>query len=199
MSSAAGTENWCYRCNRNVRPATATEVICAHCNDGFLEESPGNGSGNPQMLEPSFPQSDVLGADVESRGNTRAGVTPLTEAGTPAGFRRWNQQRGPGQRGRNFPGGHPAVLKVLDAMSAVSQQMQPPNAHGVFPGGNEGGDADSGGEGRNRMPTMENAPFNVNPMLVFPGQMQNYLGRGGNMEDFFDNRKGHPRRLPENL
>ncbi|BBN17639.1 E3 ubiquitin-protein ligase RNF115/126 [Marchantia polymorpha subsp. ruderalis] len=200
MSSAAGTEYWCYRCNRNVRPAAATEVICPHCNDGFLEESSGNGSGNPQIPEPTFPQSDVFGADVESGGNSRGGGTPLTETGTPAGFRRWNQQGGPGQRGRNFPGGNPAILQVLEAMSAVLQQMQPPNAHGGFPGGNEGGDADSGGgEGRNRMPTMENAPFNVNPMLVFQGQMQNFLGGGGNVEVFFDNGNGPPRRLPGNF
>ncbi|KAG6543534.1 hypothetical protein Mapa_015028 [Marchantia paleacea] len=199
MSSAAGTEYWCYQCHRNVRPTAGTEVICPHCHEGFLEETPGNGLGNPQMPEPSFPQSDVFGADVESGGgNARGGGgTPLTGADTPAGFRRY---AGPQQRGRNFPGGHPAIFQVLEAMSAVLQQMQPPNAHGGFPAGNEGGDADSGGEGRSRMPTMETTPtFNVNPMLVFQGQMQNFLGGGGNVEVFFDNGTGHPRRLPGNF
>ncbi|KAL2651664.1 hypothetical protein R1flu_019792 [Riccia fluitans] len=192
MSSAAGAEYWCYQCNRSVRPAAGTDVICPYCHDGFLEELPANAAGNPRHPEPSFPPSDVFGADVESGANVRGGGSPLTDAGAPAGFRRY---QGPGQRGRAFPGGHPAILQVLEAMSAVLQQIQPTNPHGGFPGVSEGGDGESGGERQGRTTSMD-SPFN--PMLVFQGQMQNFLG-GGNVEVFFDNGTGNPRRLPGNF
>ncbi|KAL3700132.1 hypothetical protein R1sor_018154 [Riccia sorocarpa] len=186
------SEYWCYQCNRNVRPPAGSEVICPYCHDGFLEELPANAAGNPLHREPTFQQTDVFGTDIELGGNVRGGGTPLTDTGTPAGFRRY---QGPGQRGRAFPGGHPAILQVLEAMSAVLQQIPSANPHGGFPGVTEGGDVESGGEGRGRTATGD-SPFN--PMLVFQGQMQNFLG-GGNVEVFFDNGTGNPRRLPGNF
>lgn len=167
-------------------------------------ESPALDGGPPglAMPDPAFLQSDVFGANPGSGGSLRGGLlVPTDGAGTPAGFRRY---QGPGQRGRGGAGGHQAILNVLETMSAVLQQIQPanqPGALGYGGGGNEGGpDGEGGGEGgRNRLPIMEaGAPFN-NPMLVFQGQVQNFLGGGGNVEVFFDNGTGVPRRLPGNI
>jgi hypothetical protein len=168
-------------------------------------ESPALDGGPPgvAMPDPAFLQSDVFGANSGSGGNIRQGLlVPSDGSGPPAGFRRY---QGPGQRGRGGPGGHQAILNVLETMSAVLQQIQPnqPGTITFGAGGSEGGtdgDGGVGGDGgRNRMPVMEaGAPFN-NPMLVFQGQVQNFLGGGGNVEVFFDNGTGVPRRLPGNI
>lgn len=100
-----------------------------------------------------------------------------------------------GYAGRS--GSHPAVLQVLEAMSAVLQQIQPP------PGGHESGEVDTSGDGpRGRSGGVsggEGAGQGFNPMLMLQGQMQNFLGGGGNVEVFFDNGTGIPRRLPGNF
>lgn len=46
---------------------------------------------------------------------------------------------------------------------------------------------------------MEDGTGGFNSMLMLQGQMQNFLGGGGNVEVFFDNGTGIPRRLPGNF
>ncbi|CAM6125427.1 unnamed protein product [Calypogeia fissa] len=207
MSSAAGSAYWCYQCNRTVRPSNSggDEVICPICTGGFVEEmeSPALDGGPPGlgMPDPSFLQSDVFGGNAAGV-HLRGGLIPTDGAGAPAGFRRY---QGPGQRSRGGPGGqqgHQAILNVLETMSAVLQQIQPSNQPGAIAfgtGGNEAGpdgEGGGGGEGgRNRLPIMETG----NPMLLLQGQVQNFLGGGGNVEVFFDNGTGVPRRLPGNI
>ncbi|CAK9276484.1 unnamed protein product [Sphagnum jensenii] len=96
-----------------------------------------------------------------------------------------------------FPGGQPAFLQVLEAMSAVLQQMQGPQA------GQEGGEGEAGGDaavrGRPGPGPGGGGGGGGGDIFLLQGQMQNFFGGGGNVEVFFDNGTGNPRRLPGNF
>lgn len=186
MTSLGGTY-WCHECNRGVRPTRRDELICPSCNGSFLEEIESSGANE-------FP--GLGGHDGFGFGDMEHGDRFDGPGGVSAGFRRYQAE----PRGIRYPGrsgGHPAVLQVLEAMSAVLQQIQPPGG-----GQQEAGEADMGGDGargRGGVGGAGEGPGGFNPMLMLQGQMQNFLGGGGNVEVFFDNGTGIPRRLPGNF
>lgn len=189
MTSLGGMY-WCHQCNRTVRPTSTDGLVCPTCGGDFLEEIESSGASD----FPGVGAHDGFGFGVgEMDGRDRFDAP----GGMPAGFRRFlPENRGlPRYTGRS--GSHPAVLQVLEAMSAVLQQIQPP------PGGHETGEVDTSGDGpRGRSGGVaggETAGQGFNPMLMLQGQMQNFLGGGGNVEVFFDNGTGIPRRLPGNF
>ncbi|KAG0578757.1 hypothetical protein M758_4G044600 [Ceratodon purpureus] len=195
MTSLGGTY-WCHECNRTVRPARRDELICPTCNGSFLEEID-NAGGN------DFPGPGVHDGFGFGGGDPMdAGDRFDAPGGVQAGFRRYQPEpRG----GRGYPGmgrsGHPAVLQVLEAMSAVLQQIQPPQG-GQEPGevgGDMSGDGTRGRAGGPGGGAGGEGSGGFNPMLMLQGQMQNFLGGGGNVEVFFDNGTGIPRRLPGNF
>jgi len=180
MTSLVGGTYWCHQCNRTVRPTRRDELLCPTCSGGFLEEIDSSSVND-------FPGAGVQDAfgDMDERDRFDA------PGGVSAGFRRY-QPEARGMRG--YPGrtgGHPAVLQVLEAMSAVLQQIQP--AQGGQGEGDLSGDGTRGRRGR------EVGEEGFNPMVMLQGQMQNFLGGGGNVEVFFDNGTGNPRRLPGNF
>ncbi|KAH9557762.1 hypothetical protein CY35_07G101700 [Sphagnum magellanicum] len=197
MTSVGGSQYWCHQCNRTVRPST-DDIICPDCNGGFVEEvdsssvaaatvaTGGGADGPPTHLPDTYPFPGGLQGDVDSLDNPRGGGEG--PGGVPAGFRRYQ----PGQRGqRPFPGGQPAFLQVLEAMSAVLQQMQGPQA------GQEGGEGEAGGDAAEEEEEEEEG--GGGDIFLLQGQMQNFFGGGGNVEVFFDNGTGIPRRLPGNF
>lgn len=186
MSSVEGTSYWCHQCRRTVRVAPSSvgeELSCPRCHDSFLEEMDSSEIG--EFAAGAF-VTGGLGTDVDGgagrgEGATDPGHMPPGSGPYPGG----------GQRARTFPGGHPAFLQVLEAMSAVLQQIQPPGSGGVAEGNFGVVEEDRGRQ------VGDGAQFN--PMLVWQGQMQNLLGTG-NVEVFFDNGAGGPpRRLPGNF
>lgn len=209
MSSVEGTQYWCHQCNRIVRPTGRDELICPSCRGGFLEEVDNNSNtgaggdfppGNLQDHHFPFGGGGHINEDMmDPPMGARLADGP---GGVQAGFRRYQ----PGTRGQRSHG-HPAVLQVLEAMSAVLHQMQPPQ------GGQEAGETDMGGDGIRARPGGgigvgagggaggggDATGGGFNPMLLLQGQMQNFLGGGGNVEVFFDNGTGIPRRLPGNF
>lgn len=196
MTSVGASQYWCYQCRRTVRPTAADELICPQCNDGFLEEvdTPARGDSPPLNMPEAFHFTGGLQGDIDPTGVVRGPVDG--PGGVPAGFRRYQ----PGQRGSRHPAaGHPAFLQILEAMSAVLQQIPP------LQGGHEPGEVDMVGDGRVRATGggatggMVGGGEAFNPMLLLQGQMQNFLGGGGNVEVFFDNGTGNPRRLPGNF
>ncbi|XP_024392985.1 E3 ubiquitin-protein ligase RING1-like [Physcomitrium patens] len=189
--TSLGNTYWCHQCNRTVRPTSRDELICPSCNDGFLEEiEHGGGGGRSHFMGFGGDQAFGFGGrDVDS-GERAEGI-----GGPMGGFRRYHQTD---PRGTRFPVRveHPAVLQVLEAMSAVLQQIQPPQ------GGQDSSDVDTSGYGthsRGRSGVMEDVPGGFSPLVRLQGQMHNFLGGGGNVDVFFDNGTGNPRRLPGNF
>ncbi len=194
MTSVGGSRYWCYQCNRTVRPVLGRgDIVCPACNGGFVEEvdnSPAvatarTGDGPTGHLPDIYPFTGGLRGDMDFLGNSRGAAEG--PGGVPTGF--WRYQ--PGQRGqRPLPGGQSAFLQLLEATSAVLQQMQGPHAWQEVGEGVMGRD---GVRGRSRL-----VPEGGDIFLL-EGQMQNFLGGGGNVEVFFDNGTGIPRRLPGNF
>ncbi len=198
MTSFGGSQYWCHQCNRTVEPVLGRgDIVCPQCNGGFVEEvnnssAGGGGDGPPGHLPDIYPFPSDLQVDLESSGGSPQGAAE-GPGGVPAGFRRYQ----PGQRGQRgpFPGGQPAFLQVLEAMSAVLQQMQGP----------QGGQQEAAGEGDPPGGEGGRGRAGVGPgggggdIFLLQGQMQNFLGGGGNVEVFFDNGTGVPRRLPGNF
>jgi hypothetical protein len=134
MTSLGGTY-WCHQCNRTVRPTRRDELICPTCNGSFLEEI--DNAGGNDIPGPGLHDAFGFGGGDPMEAGDRFDAP----GGVQAGFRRYQPEpRG----GRGYPGmgrGHPAVLQVLEAMSAVLQQIQPPQ------GGQEPGEGGGGGRG----------------------------------------------------
>lgn len=194
MTSLGGTY-WCHQCNQTVRPTSGDELICPTCNEGFLEEidnAGGGGGGGRSDFQGPGGVHQMFGF---GGGDVDLGERADAPGGVAAEFRRFQAE----PRGIRFPGrmsGHPAVIQVLEVMSHMLQQIQPSQ------GGQESGEADTTGDesrARGRGGVAEDGPGEFNPMLMLQGQMQNFLGGGGNVEVFFDNGTGIPRRLPGNF
>ncbi|CAN4102281.1 unnamed protein product [Withania somnifera] len=58
---------WCYRCTRFVRVSAGNDVVCPHCDSGFIEVAEGN-IGSPQTLR-RFPDRSVNMGSRRSRHN----------------------------------------------------------------------------------------------------------------------------------
>lgn len=174
MASPGGQVYFCYRCDRNVRPTGAGELVCPVCSEGFLEEVENPG---PDLPPASFAPWNLTDGSPGAGGGGPEG---------PLGFNPW---QGLGQRPRGGPGNNAGVSQVMETLASFFQQMHTAQLP-------QGASLDGQGEGagRTRVATDTGPPH---PMLVFQGQVQNFLG-GGNIEIFFDNGAG-PRRLPGNL
>ncbi len=199
-SLARGLEYWCYQCNRVVTTANREEIICPFCNGGFLEEVENTVPGLDMLLPATLPgmfNNTILESNPLGNAGAMTAGEGASTAIVPAGFRQYQ----PGQRrNQTYPaGGAPAFLQVLEAMSTVLQQIQqPPEAEE-----HEGSEGTEVGDGiRTALTGTADAGATTDPsnsVSLWQGQMQNFLGSGGNVEVFFDNGTGTPRRLPGNF
>lgn len=170
MASPGQQVYFCYRCDRNVRLSGSIDLVCPNCREGFLEEV-------------ENPSPDLLAGPFASWN--------APEVGEPEGAFGFSPWQGLAQRPRGGSGNNPGVPQVMEALSALFQQVQGTQ---LPPGGTVDGHGEAGG--RTRV-AIDGGP--IHPMLTLQGQIQNFLG-GGNIEIFFDNGTGGgPRRLPGNM
>ncbi|XP_059297646.1 E3 ubiquitin-protein ligase RDUF1 [Lycium ferocissimum] len=66
---------WCYRCTRFVNISTDNDVVCPHCNTGFIELAEGNNNTNNNNNNINSPESRRnMSSSRRSRRNARAGA-----------------------------------------------------------------------------------------------------------------------------
>eukprot|EP00250_Pteridium_aquilinum_P000188 c10214_g1_i1 orf=185-1435(+) len=115
MATPGGQLFYCYRCDRNVRPAGGGELMCPNCGEGFLEEVESTAPDPPSapfpFMEGAFPppaaDSPPL-AFMRSLARSRAGGSPNTP---------------------------PQASPVMEALSAIFQHMQTAQLQQVPEGG----------------------------------------------------------------
>ncbi|KAK4363753.1 hypothetical protein RND71_018994 [Anisodus tanguticus] len=63
---------WCYRCTRFVRVSTGNDVVCPHCNSGFIEVAEGNSNIDSPEPRRRFPmRNENHPGSTSSRRNRR--------------------------------------------------------------------------------------------------------------------------------
>uniref|UniRef100_A0A0D6R293 RING-type E3 ubiquitin transferase n=1 Tax=Araucaria cunninghamii TaxID=56994 RepID=A0A0D6R293_ARACU len=180
-----GQRYWCHQCSRRVR-INSDNVVCPHCNGGFIEEegSPtsniGIGHHDPFGLLEGHEDED------EDEG---------------ALFPPWH--RG-GPRPNPYTDDHP-ISQMMESLASFFDADDEDNARNNDHNNNnvnneEGAGALSRRRRRRARVGMDLGGFN--PLMFLQGHMQNLegAGAGGNVEIFYDNGTGTgPTRLPANF
>ncbi|PHT78102.1 E3 ubiquitin-protein ligase [Capsicum annuum] len=68
---------WCYRCTRFVRISAGNDVVCPHCDSGFIEFAEGNIAGSPESRRRFPDRSSVNMGSRRSRRNNRGDRSPF--------------------------------------------------------------------------------------------------------------------------